>query len=69
ATALTIAAGFFYPQTFFLILLPPILLLILLLQRFYLQRLGGITGDCLGAANETLEAAVLFLLLLPHTLR
>ncbi|NMB35946.1 MAG: adenosylcobinamide-GDP ribazoletransferase, partial [Firmicutes bacterium] len=41
ATALTIAAGFFYPQTFFLILLPPILLLILLLQRFYLQRLGG----------------------------
>ena len=68
ATALTAAAGFIYPCTFFLILLPPILLFTLLLRQLFLQKLNGITGDCLGAANELLEAAVLLLLLIPRTL-
>lgn len=68
ATALTAAAGSIYPRTFFLILLPPVLLFVFLLRRFFLQKLDGITGDCLGAANELLEAAVLLLLLLPRTL-
>lgn len=68
ATALAIAAGLFYPCTFFLVLLPSILLLIILFRRLFLQKLGGITGDCLGATNELLELAVLFLLLLPRSL-
>ncbi|MGI6307569.1 MAG: adenosylcobinamide-GDP ribazoletransferase [Dethiobacteria bacterium] len=67
ASALTIAAGFLYPMTFFLTLLLPILLLVALFRRFFLQKIDGITGDCLGATNELLELAVLFLLLLPHS--
>lgn len=66
ATALAIAAGLFYPMTFFLTLLLPVLLLTFLLRRFFLQKIEGITGDCLGAANELIELAVLFLLLLPR---
>ncbi|NLJ56335.1 MAG: adenosylcobinamide-GDP ribazoletransferase [Firmicutes bacterium] len=66
ASALTLAAGFLYPLTFFLTLLLPVLLLTALLRWFFLQKIGGITGDCLGATNELLEIAVLFLLLLPR---
>lgn len=32
---------------------------VLLLARWYRARIGGITGDCVGAANETVEVAVL----------
>ncbi len=65
ATMLTIAAGLFFPFIFFLILLPSIILLTALFRHFFIKKIGGITGDCLGAANELLELAVLFLLLLP----
>uniref|UniRef100_A0A7C3SJ56 Adenosylcobinamide-GDP ribazoletransferase n=1 Tax=Desulfobacca acetoxidans TaxID=60893 RepID=A0A7C3SJ56_9BACT len=34
-------------------------LLVLLLNRFFRRKLGGITGDALGATNELLEVAVL----------
>lgn len=67
ASALTIAAGFLYPMTFFLTLLLPVILLIALLRWLFLKKIEGITGDCLGAANELLELAVLFFLLLPQT--
>ena len=66
SSALTVAAGFLYPQIFFLTLLLPVILLTALLRWFFLQKIGGITGDCLGATNELLEIAVLFLLLLPR---
>lgn len=66
ASALTIATGFLYPQIFFLTLLLPVVLMTALLRWFFLQKIGGITGDCLGATNELLEMAVLFLLLLPR---
>ena len=68
ATVFTVAAGFFYPSTFFLVLVLPVLLFVFLLRQLFLQKLGGITGDCLGATNELLELAVLFLLLLPFPL-
>jgi len=35
---------------------------VVLLRRLFLQRLGGITGDCLGAAIQISELAVLFAL-------
>lgn len=35
-------------------------------RRFLLQRLGGMTGDCLGAGIELCESLLLLLLLVPH---
>jgi len=64
ATFFTLAAGIFHPLIFFLFLLPLAALFITFSRAFFLRRINGITGDCLGAVNELLELAVLFLLLL-----
>lgn len=60
ATISTLAAGVFSPELFFLLLLPLTVLSTLALRSFFLKKLGGITGDCLGAVNELLELALLF---------
>ena len=65
ATASTLAAGIFYPRLFFLLLLPLTALVIVISRVFFLKKLGGITGDCLGAVNEVTELAVLFCLAIP----
>ena len=42
------------------------LVLIALTGLFYRNRFGGVTGDCLGATNQIVEAAVLLIATLPH---
>lgn len=48
------------------ILLLDTLALIILTGLFYRNRFGGVTGDCLGATNQIVEAAVLLIATLPH---
>jgi len=68
ATAITLAAALFSPRLFLFPLLPLTLLVTAALRFFFLKKLGGITGDCLGAVNELLELALLFSLALPPLL-
>jgi len=42
------------------------LALLLLTGRFYRRRFGGVTGDCLGATNQLVEALTLLLATHPH---
>ena len=65
ATISILAAGLLFPRLFFLLLLPLTVLGIILFRIYFLKKLGGITGDCLGAVNELLEFAILFCLTLP----
>jgi adenosylcobinamide-GDP ribazoletransferase len=65
ATVSTLAAGFLYPRFFFPFLLPLTVLSIAISRMFFLRKLGGITGDCLGTVNELIELAVLSCLALP----
>jgi adenosylcobinamide-GDP ribazoletransferase len=65
ATASILAASVLSPRLFFLFLLPLTLLSIVALRAFFLKKLGGITGDCLGAACELIELVLLFILSLP----
>jgi adenosylcobinamide-GDP ribazoletransferase len=44
-------------------LLPPLAVALLLLRRLFLRRLGGVTGDLLGAATEVGQIVVLMALL------
>ena len=65
ATAITLAAGIFSPHLFFFFLLPITALAITVARAFFLNKLGGITGDCLGAINELIELTVLLCLIFP----
>lgn len=48
------------------VLLLGTLVLMSLTGLFYRRRFGGVTGDCLGATNQIVEAAVLLIATTPH---
>jgi adenosylcobinamide-GDP ribazoletransferase len=56
-------AGLAWWQPWWLLGLPAAFLVRLLLGRWFRRRLGGYTGDCLGAAQQTAETAVLLVVL------
>jgi adenosylcobinamide-GDP ribazoletransferase len=45
-----------------LIILPLILIASILFNTFLLKKIGGLTGDTLGALNELVEVATLFII-------
>ncbi len=65
ATATAAAAGLLYSWFIFLFLLPAVVLATVGARLFFLRKLGGITGDCLGAVNELMELLVLLCIAAP----
>ena len=61
---LMILLGFFFFKFSFFYLLLGILLTIFLLGKIFKSRIGGITGDCLGAINEIVEVVTLLIIYL-----
>ena len=62
ATATSLVLSFFFYRFWGVILWLVVGVFTLLFQRFFEKKIGGITGDVLGAANETNEVLVLILM-------
>ena len=61
---LMVVLGFFFFKFSFFYLLLGILLIIFLLGKIFKRRIGGVTGDCLGAINEVIEVVSLLIICL-----
>jgi len=64
ASAVTLALSYYLLQTAGLILCGAVLLGAVLLAAYLARRVGGMTGDLLGAVNELMEVLALIVLLL-----
>jgi len=62
ATATALVLSFFFYRFWGMILWLVVGVFTLLFQKFFENKIGGITGDILGAANETNEVLVLILM-------
>ncbi|MFH0813121.1 MAG: adenosylcobinamide-GDP ribazoletransferase, partial [Pseudomonadota bacterium] len=62
ATATSLVLSFFFYRFWGMILWLVVGVFTLLFQKFFENKIGGITGDILGAANETNEVLVLILM-------
>ena len=62
ATAISLVLSFFFYRFWGMLLWLAVGVFTLLLQKFFEKKIGGVTGDILGAANETNEALVLILM-------
>lgn len=60
ATLTLVAFGIFFAGFKFFILLPMALAALACFNLFLFKKIGGITGDTLGALNEIIEALILF---------
>jgi adenosylcobinamide-GDP ribazoletransferase len=63
ATLLALIIGIIFLKFTCLILLSSIFVVTFLAGRFFLRKIGGVTGDTLGAVNEIAEITCLFILL------